>query len=244
MKIVFTPDWFLNSDVFIGIISFMVLFLFFLFSVKCYKINRKKSIIYLGIGFLLIAIGELSAILTKLVLYYDTGITREIGRAIISSQIVKTVDIFYYTGFFFNKFLTLLGLYVIYKIPSSKKLSAEFFLIVYLLFITAFLSHTFNQLYNLTALVLLIFIIRNYYKIYMKNKLTNTKILIAAFVLLLISQAIFIFTNLNYSYVIAQNLQLVSYITLLILIIKILENGKEKKQDRHSSRHVKNHSRK
>lgn len=244
MKMVFTPDWFLNSDVFIEIISFLVLFLFFLFTVKCYKINRKKSIIYLGIGFLLIAIGELSTILTKFILYYDLEITKEIGRAVISSQIVKTVDIFYYTGFFFNKFLTLLGLYIIYKIPSSKKLSVEFLLIVYLLFITAFLSHTFEQIYNLTALVLLIFIIRNYYKTYLKSKLTNTKILITAFVLMLISQAIFIFSKLSYTYIIAQNLQLVSYITLLILIIKILENGKEKKQDRHPSRHAKNYSRK
>lgn len=242
MKIVFTPDWFLNNDLFIEIISFMVLFLFFLLSVKCYKLNKKKSIIYLGIGFLLIAVGELSTILTKLILYYDIGITKEIGRIIIDSQIVKTVDIFYYTGFFFNKFLTLLGLYVIYKIPSSKKLTAEFFLIIYLLFITAFLSHTFRQLYNLTALIILILIIRNYYKIYLKNKPKNTKILIAAFVLLSISQAIFIFSNLNYAYIIAQNLQLVSYITLLFLIIKILEHGKEKKPNRHTSRHAKNYS--
>ena len=222
----------------------MVLFLFFLFSVKCYKINRKKSILYLGIGFLLIAIGELSTILTKLILYYDIEITKEIGRAVINSQIVKTVDIFYYTGFFFNKFFTLLGLYIIYKIPSSKKLSVEFFLIIYLLLITALLSHTFQQIYNLTALILLVFIIRNYYKIYLKNKLTNTKILITAFVLMSISQAIFIFAKLDYFYIAAQNLQLVSYITLLILIIKILENGKEKKQDRYPSRHAKNYSRK
>lgn len=243
MKIVFTPDWFLNNDLFIEVISFMVLFLFFLFSVKSYKISKNKNILYLGIGFLLIAIGEFSTILTKITLYYDTGITREIGRAVINSQIVKTVDIFYYTGFFFNKFLTLLGLYIIYKIPASKKLSADFFLIIYLLFITAFLSHTFHQLYNLTALVLLILIIRNYYRIYLENKLKSTKILIAAFILMSISQAIFIFANLNYPYIIAQNLQLVSYITLLFLIIKILENGKEKKQNRHTSRHAKDNSR-
>ena len=213
----------------------MVLFLFFLFSVKSYKLNGKKSILYLGIGFLLISIGELSTILTKLVLYYDTSITQEIGKAIITSQIVKSVDIFYHIGFFLNKFLTLLGLYIIYKIPASKKLSADFFLILYLLFITAFLSQTFFYLYNLTALVLLIFIIRNYYKVYSKNKLTNTKILVAAFVLLAISQAIFIFSKLNYLYITAQNLQLVSYIILLILIIKILKNGKEEKQNRHTA---------
>ena len=122
MKIVFTPDWFLNNDVLIGIVSFMVLFLFFLVAVKSYMLNNKKSILYLGIGFLLIALGELSTILTKIVLYYDIGVVQEIGRAVITSKIVNTVDIFYYAGFFFNRFLTLLGLYLIYMIPSSKKL--------------------------------------------------------------------------------------------------------------------------
>ena len=240
MKIVFTPDWFLNNDILIEIISFMVLFLFFLFSVKCYKLNRKKSIIYLGIGFLLIAIGELSTIFTKLILYYDIGITQEIGRAVINSQIVKTVDIFYYTGFFFNKFLSLLGLYVIYKIPF-KKLSGESLLAIYLILLAALLSNSLNYVYHLTALILLGLIINNYYQIYKKDKLTNTRMLIAAFVLLAISQAMFLLSKLDYLYVTAQGIQLVSYITLFILIIKILKNGKKEKQDGHHARHTKNY---
>jgi hypothetical protein len=220
--------------VLIEVISFMVLFLFFLFSVKCFRLNCKKSILYLGLGFLLIALGELSAVFTKVVLYYDTNITQEIGQAVITSQIVNSVDIFYYMGFFFDNFLTLLGLYIIYKIPSSKKLSAEFLLIIYLLFITAFLSHSLPFIFNLTALALLTLIVRNYYKIYRENHSTNTRILVIAFVILWVSHLMFIFANLNYTYIAAQNLQLVSYITMLFLIIKILKNGKEAKQNRHT----------
>jgi|TARA_B100000315_G_C14499575_1_gene551667 hypothetical protein len=235
MRMVFTPDWFLNNDVLIEIISFMVLFLFFLFSVKCYNANKKKSILYLGFGFLLIAMGELSTILTKLVLYYDTGITREIGQAVMTSQIVETVDIFYYLGFFFNRFLTLLGLYIIYKIPAEKKLSTDFFLIIYLLLVTAFLSNSIYYIYHLTALILLVLIIRNYYRIYLENNLSNTKILITSFSLMLISQTIFLFAELNFLYITAKVLQLVSYITLLILIVKILKNGKKEKPHRHTA---------
>tara|TARA_Y100000310_G_scaffold324512_1_gene386445 strand:+ start:5466 stop:6173 length:708 start_codon:yes stop_codon:yes gene_type:complete len=233
MKIVFTPDWFINNDVLIGVVSFMVLFLFFLFAVKSYTLSKKKSILYLGIGFLLIALGELSTILTKIVLYYDTGITQEIGQAVITSQIVNTVDIFYYAGFFFNRFLTLLGLYLIYMIPSSKKRSIDFFFKTYLVFIVALLSHNLYYVYHLTALILLVLIINNYYKIYVKENIINTKILIAAFSLLAISQAIFLFSKLNYLYVIAQSIQLVSYIILFILMVKILKNGKKTKQDGH-----------
>lgn len=233
MKIVFTPDWFLNNDVLIGVVSFMVLFLFFLFATKSYMINKKKTILYLGFGFLLIALGELSTILTKLVLYYEVGIVQEIGRTVITSQIVNTVDIFYYVGFFFNRFLTLLGLYLIYMIPSNRKLSIDFFFKIYLIFIVALLSHSLYYFYYLTALILLVLIINNYYKVYKKEKIINTKILIVAFSLLAISQAIFLFSKLNYLYVTAQSIQLASYIILFILIVKILKNGKKTKQDGH-----------
>lgn len=238
MKIVFTPDWFLGNDVLINIISFLVLFLFFLFAFKCYKLDNKRSTLYLGIGFLLIALGELSTILTKLVLYYNTNITQEIGRIVINYQVVQSVDIFYNVGFFLNKFLVLLGLYVIYKLPLNKKLSIDFFLIIYLIFTVVLLSQTIYPFYHLTALILLVLIINNYYKIYKKDKLVNTQILISAFVLLAISQAIFLLSKLNYLYVTAQSIQLVSYITLLILIMKIIKDGKKKKQSRYNTRHA------
>jgi hypothetical protein len=235
MKIVFTPDWFINNDVLIGVVSFMVLFLFFLFSVKSYTLSRKKSILYLGIGFLLIALGELSTILTKIVLYYDAGIIQKIGQAVITSQIISTVDIFYYVGFFFNRFLTLLGLYLIYMIPSSKKRSIDFFFKIYLIFIVSLLSHNLYYIYHLTALILLVLIMTNYCMIYRKEKILNTKILIITFSLLAMSQAIFLFSKLNYLYVTAQSIQLVSYIILFILMVKILKNGKKTKQNGHNA---------
>jgi len=238
MKIVFTPDWFLGNDLLINIISFLVLFLFFIFTCKCYSLDKKRSTFYLGVGFLLIALGELSTILTKIVLYYDSNITQEIGKAVINYQIVQSVDIFYDLGFFLNKFLTLTGLYVIFKLPSSKKLSIDFFLTTYLIFIVILLSQNFQYIYHLTALIILVLIVNNYYKIYKKDKLVNTLILISAFALLALSRVLFMVSKLNYFYVGAQSIQLVSYITLLILIISIMKNGKKKKQNRYNTRHA------
>jgi len=165
MKIVFTPDWFLGQDVLIEIFSFMILFLFFFFSIKSYGLSKNKKVLYLGIGFLLIALGELSTILTKLVLYYDTTITRNVGQIIVTYEAVKSVDIFYYLGFFLNRCFTLLGLYVIYKLPL-KKISSNFFLTMYFIIICALLSHSFYYIYHLTALIFLFLIINNYWGIY------------------------------------------------------------------------------
>lgn len=224
MKIVFTPDWFVTNDVMIETFSFFILVIFFLLALKSYGMSKKKSVLYLGIGFLMIAVGELASILTKLVLYYDISFTREVGRAIITSHLLSTVDIFYYLGFFFSRFFTLIGLYAIYKIPHEKKITSDFFLAIYLIFIVALLSHNFYYLYNLTAFVILIPIIRQYHLIYKKEESRKTKVLIFAFVILAIAQLTFMFSKLPYVYVIAQNIQLAGYIILLILIIKILRS--------------------
>jgi len=232
MRIVFTPDWFLGHDVLIDIFSFITLFLFFLFSIKGYKLNKNKRLLYLGTGFLLIALAELSVILTKFAIFYDTTLTQSIGGLIVTYHVVNSLDIIYYLSFFFNRLFTLVGLYIIYKLPL-KKLSGDFVLVAYFIIIASFMFHQFYYLYHLTALIFLALITRNYIKVYLKNKLVNTKIFIMALSLLAISQIMFVFSKISYFYVTAQGIQLISYITLLILIIKITKNGKTK-QTKHN----------
>ncbi len=232
MKIVFTPDWFLGHDVFINVFSFVILSLFFFFSIKNYKISKNKRLLYLGTGFLLIALAELSIILTKFAIYYDTTLTQSIGGLIITYEVVKSVDILYYLSFFFCRLFTLAGLYIIYKLPL-KKLSGDFVLVIYFIIITSVMCHHFYYLYHITALILLSLIIRNYIKVYKKNKLVNTKIFIVAMSLLALSQIMFVLSKISSLYVTAQIVQLISYITFLILIIKITKNGK-KKQNKHN----------
>ena len=231
MKIVFTPDWFLTGDVLIDIFSFVTLCLIFILAFKSYSLSKKKGTLYIGLGFLLIALAELASILTKFVLYYDTSVTQEIGNAIITYEIVRSVDFFYYAGFFFSRLLMLLGFYTIYKLPL-KRVSGEFFLYIYFITIISFLSQPYYYIYHFTALVLLVFLINKYYRIYLKDKRINTKILVTSFALLAIGQTVFLFSKLSYIYVIGQSIQLISYIILLMLIIRIVKDGKKEKQNR------------
>jgi hypothetical protein len=234
MKIVFTPDWFLQGDVLIEIFSFLILAVFFYFSIRNYKLSGKRGFLHLGVGFLLIALAELSTILTKLVLYFDlyaVRFTHNLGRAFVSSQIISSVNFFYYTGFFIHNLLTLLGLYLIYRINMEKAAKKDILLMVYFIFISAFFGCVFHYyLFYLTSLIFIIFIVENYYKVYKENKTDNTKVLINAFSILAISQVLFLFSKFAGFYVVfAQILQLVSYIILLLLIIRIWEHGKQKK---------------
>jgi len=226
MKIVFTPDWFLTNDVLIEIFGFFILVLFFVLSFKNYKLNKNKNSLILGIGFLLIALAELATIFTKIVLYYDTSFTQTIGNIIITYKSVNSIDIFYYIGFFWHKLLTLIGLFVIYRLPMKKKNAGDFILAIYFIIISALFSSSLYYLFHLTALVLLILITNNYMGLYKKNKSGNTQLLVLIFSLLALSHVIFILSKVGVLYVAAQVIQLVSYIMLLLLIIRILRYGK------------------
>lgn len=230
MKIVFTPNWFTGSDIAIDFVSFLVLAAFFIFSYRSYKLSKNKNSLHLGYGFLLIAFAELSNIFTKLVLFYDTSFTRQIGQMIITYHVVHSVDIFYDLGFFCYKLLTLLGLYVIFRILDKRKTTnVDNFLMVYFIVVISILGSIFNYVFNLTALAFLVVITLDYIGVYKKNKSENTKMLIAAFGLLGLSQLIFLLSSMPSFYVLGQILQLVSYLILLFLIIRIVYYGKKKK---------------
>lgn len=229
VKIVPTPDWFIGKDVIIEVFSLIVLIIFTVIAYRYYKLNKNRNILYLGSGFGLIAIAQLATILTKLVLYYDIGPSQQIGQAIITSQIVNSVDLFYYAGFFFHRFLTLLGIYIIYRLPRDRKSIGDYVLVLYFILISSFLSGEIFYLFHLTALFILILIIEKFFFVYKENRFLNTKILIVAFSLLALSQLIFVLSTVDFLFVLGNIVELISYTIFLALIIRIWKYGKEKK---------------
>jgi hypothetical protein len=242
VKIVLTPDWFVGKDLIIEIFSLLVLITFAVLAYKYYRLSKNRRVLYLGSGFGLIALAQAATILTKLVLYYDLGPTQQIAEAIITSQLVSSVDIFYYAGFFFYHFFTLLGLYIIYRLPREKKSIADYAVVLYFIFISIFSGDEFFYFYHLTALFLLILIVENYVRIYKENKFFNTSILISAFSILAFSQLIFILSTIDMLFVLGNIIELISYTILLALIIRIWKYGKEKKSHGHNFRYVGNSS--
>jgi len=242
VKIVLTPEWFIGKDLIIEVFTLLVLIIFAFIAYRYYNLNKNRRVLYLGSGFGLIGLAQLATILTKLVLYYDLGPSRAIGEAIITSQIVSSVDFFYYAGFFFYHFFTLLGLYILYRLPREKKSIADYMVVVYFIVISIFSGDEFFFFFHLTALFLLILIIENYVRIYKENKFYNTKILVMAFSILALSQLIFILSTVDALFVLGNIVELISYTLFLALIIRIWKYGKEKKSYGHNIRYVGNSS--
>ncbi|MBU2458909.1 MAG: hypothetical protein KKB29_00915 [Nanoarchaeota archaeon] len=244
VKIVPTPDWFLGKDILIEAFSFIVLIVFCVLAVRAYKLKKNKGLVYLGLGFGMIALAQIASILTKTILYYDSAPVQALGNAIISSKILNSVDIFYYTGFFFQRFLTLLGLFTIYRLPQKKVISGDYLLIVYFVLLSALLSQKLFYLFHVTAFILLVLIVVNYSMIYRKNGFANTKILIVAFSILAAGQLVYLLSRVSVFFAVGSLAELVSYTLLLVLMIRILKHGEKKRSHGDNIRHVGNNPRK
>ncbi|MBU2503544.1 MAG: hypothetical protein KJ879_00620 [Nanoarchaeota archaeon] len=244
VKIVPTPDWFLGKDILVEIFSFIVLIIFCVLAVRAYKLRKNKGLFYLGVGFGMIALAQLASVLTKTILYYDTAPVQALGKAIISSKILNSVDIFYYTGFFFQRFLTLLGLFTIYRLPQKKVIGGDYLLIAYFVLLSALLSQKLFYLFHITAFILLTLIVVNYSMIYRRNRFGNTRILIVAFSVLAVGQLVYLLSRVGVFFAIGSLAELLSYTLLLVLMIRILKNGEKKGPHGDNIGHVGNHPRK
>jgi len=229
VRIVLTPEWFIGKDVMIELFSFLVLIAFFILAYRYYKINNRRRIFYLGVGFGLVALAQLATILTKLPLYYDFKPVSQIGKAIITSNLITSLDFFYYTGFFFYRFLTLLGFYMIYRLPRDRKSVGDYMVVLYFILISSLLSREIFYIFHLTALFILILIVEKYALVYKENRFFNTKVLIVSFSLLALSQLIFVLSNIDILFALANTIELISYSVFLALIIRIWKHGKKKK---------------
>jgi len=226
MKIVLTPDWFLGKDVLIDIFSFTVLLAFFILCLRSYSIKKNKNSLYLGWAFFSISLAQLAAVLTKLVLYYDTTFTQQIGQVIITNHVMQSVDTFYQLGFFFHKFLTLLGLFIIYKLPDKKKRSLDFLIAIYFLILSALAGNMVYYIFHISVIIFLVLITGYYIEVYKQNKSYNTRVLLVAFILLCLAHFIMLLSNIGTIFVIGNLVELASYIILLFLAIRILRAGK------------------
>lgn len=235
MNVILPPDWFINIDLAIEAVSFITVFIFSILCIKNYRLNKDRKFLYLGSGFLLITIAELIITATKAVLYYSASFIGLGGEIVIPYDVFNFVSIFYTIGFFVYRTLILFGLYTIYKNPKSI-FERDSLLVLYFTIIITTFSKDFPHLFHITAFVMLFLIVLKYSIVYSKNKSKGTLILILAFSGLVLSNALFIFARLmSILYVTASIIALVSYITLLALILRILEhgkiNGKKKKQN-------------
>ncbi len=230
IQLVYSPHWFYGKDIIIDIVSIFVLFLIAFFSIKFYKLNkRNKNYLFLALSFIFIGCSFIFKIITNFTIYYHVLETRRIGFMTFTYNAVNSSHILFFVGFLIYRLLMLFGLYMLYSI-YLKQQKSNIFLISYLIIISTCFSSSAYYLFHVTSLFFLVIITYQYLKNYKKNRDSTTKLLAYSFGMITLSQVVFVFVAINtFLYVIAELIQLASYISLLITFIMVLKHGKKKK---------------
>ncbi|MEK6947119.1 MAG: hypothetical protein AABX32_05935 [Nanoarchaeota archaeon] len=230
IQVVYTPQWFYSKDLLIDAISALVLLLIASFSVMYYKLNKKnKNYLYLAGSFFLIALSFLFKILTNFTIYYKVFVTRHLGDFILTYPTVQVSNVLFFVGFLLYRLLTLLGLYMLYSVYQKNQSKSNIFLMVLFIIILTYFSELEYFIFHIIALALLVLITLQYYNTYKKNKQSASKFVTASFAIIGVSQifSIFIFYD-NVYYVVAELIQLVGYLILLMTFIRVLRDAKKK----------------
>ena len=134
-------------------------------------------------------------------------------------------------GVSFYHLVHLTGLYMLYCIYQERLIRSDALIVLAAFFIITYFSHNSYFAFHVMALVVLALITNIYFETYQRNRKNTTLYLMTGFSIIAISQAFFVFkTMASFVYVLAQLIQLVGYIFLLVTIVRVLiPHGKEEK---------------
>jgi len=229
IEFVFTPKWFYGKDIVIDIVSIFVLSLISFFAIRFYRIDkRKRNYLHLAISFGMIAASFIFKILTNFTIYYPVFVTKRLGFLVYTYEALQPSNALYYGGFFIHRVLTLVGLYLLYSIYHSKQTLSTRLIIIYLLIVSTVFTQSAYYISHMSAFLLLGLITYQYTKNYLSAKHKPVLLLAGSFLIITISQIIFMFIQFNkVIYVAAEFIQLVGYMMLLVTFIWVLKHGKK-----------------
>lgn len=235
---IFSPRWFFGFDILIDIISLITLLLIAGFCYRNYRLDKERRLhLYLSLSFLALAASYFAKIATYVLIYYyrilmldKVEFITQIAHA--SIQGTNTSIILFSLGVSLFRLIQLTGLYMLYSVYQERVSKSDIFLMIGAMFLITYFSYNSYFAYHVFALMLLIGIISKFYGIYQRNRLRNTLFVMSSFIIMALSQFLFIFEEWNPNfYVIAQTLQLAGYLLLLFTFITVVRHGKKKKQN-------------
>lgn len=228
---VFSPKWFYGFDSIIEIIAIIISLLLVYYSYKCYKLTGEKRFLYFSIAFISLTLAFFTKIIGTLAIYSRD--VRESALAKTMDSAFESITIFSINSaaFLLHTFFMIFGIMMLFLIISkltweNKRVIA---MLLYFVIIATWLGAIHYQLFYATTFVMLTLISLSYYQNYKEIKSENAKLVAYAFLILLISNAFFIFIIYSKTiYVIAELLQLLGFIYLLIPFILVLKKKPKK----------------
>ena len=223
---VFSPKWFYGFDSIIEIIAIIVCGLLVYYSYKCYKLTSEHRYLYFSTAFLSLTLAFITKVVGTLAIYLPLIRESIAGRVVQTTFSTLTLNKINGVSFLLYIFFTILGFMILFFIVS--KLSWEnkrvIAMLLYFVFVATWLGVIHYQLFYVTSFMMLGLITLSYFKNYREIKSKNAMKVAIAFCVLLISHAFFVFViYFETVYVIAELIQLLGFLCLLIPFILIFK---------------------
>ena len=214
------PTWFWGYDIIFSVVSILTTLLIMFLSFKAYKMTKDSKYKFFSLAFLFISLAHLAFS------FFNAVIIFHLSNRLYN--ILQSFDI----GFFIYLFLTLLAyiilIIIVYKIDDNRIIAL--LLSLTLLFVLFANQHILK--FHIISLVLLAFLALQFYSNFKEKANKNAKLVFISFYLLLTSEVFFLvnlYTN-EYLYVVAQLIQLIGYLVLFYMFMRVLTYGNEKRE--------------
>ncbi len=232
VQFIFSPTWFYGIDATFEAVTMAVAAIISLYSYNIYRFSQERRYMWFSVSFAMLSLSFLAKILTNVTVYWNVIEERTFGLADIAVKAAQGSDIFFILGFLSYRFLTLIAFLGMYLVLTSKVKTSRsaIILLTWLAFSTVFFSTEAFVMFHTTAALIMFFIFMFTLKNYYTNKNVKTGFVAVAFLLIMASQVIFLFSRANgMAYVAAEATQLIGYSSMLIAYIKIRGATKEVK---------------
>jgi len=229
---VFGPNWFYGFDSIIDLIAVIVSVLLVYYSYKCYRVTKENRYLYFSTAFSSLTIAFIAKIIGILPIYKPAITRTSLGSTIHETFTNLTPYYINALAFIVYIFFTLLGFMILFLIISRLRWKniRVLALLLYFVFLATWISIIHYQLFYVTSFVLLFLITYSYFKNYAEIRSEKARFVLIAFAMLLISQAFFVFAIYSpISYVLAELIQLLGYIYLLIPFIMVFRKKPKKR---------------
>ena len=228
---VFSPKWFYGLDSIIEAVAAIVCMLLVYYSYKCFRLTRENRYLYFSTAFSSLTIAFIAKIFGTLAIYKPIITRTTIGSTIHETFGRLTPTDINAIALIVHFFFILLGFMILFLIYSRLKWRNQrvVALMLYFVFIATWLGIVHYQMFYFTSFVLLLLITYSYYKNYKDIKTWKARFVLFSFGILLLSQAFFIFVIYSRTiYVLAELLQLLGFVYLLIPFMLIFRKKPKK----------------
>lgn len=195
-----------------------------IYGYKAYKLTKDRKYLYFGSAFGLLSFHLFLFVSMIPALYVYYTYFRHIDPGVLLS-------VSHFLNFIYM-FITLMAYAVFVVIYAGMARRSLMLLLGSLVFALVMYSYIYISFigFNLVALLLLLFVIAYNAKNYIRKKKKGSSLVLSAFILIALGHLFFILEMFNsVFYVIGHIIQLIGYISLLVVVLRILKHGREKR---------------